>query len=67
MRCCAYRRNRKKANIDENGVLQKDMLFKSPSYAAAFVIGGYANGLTKWKTADGKTLKELETSEVLEQ
>ena len=56
---------RKKANIDENGILQEDMLFTSPSYAAMFVIGKRANGLTSWKTSDGKTLKSLEeTTEV---
>jgi len=44
-------------------VLQEDMLFNSPSYAVAFVIGGHANGLTEWKTADGVSLKELENSE----
>jgi hypothetical protein len=56
---------RKKANIDENGILQEDMLFTSPSYAAMFVIGKSANGLTSWKTFDGKTLKSLEeTTEV---
>jgi len=54
---------RQKAKVDENGILLEDTLFKSPSYAAAFVIGGHANGLTSWKTADGKTLKELENSE----
>jgi hypothetical protein len=56
---------RKKANIDENGILQEDMLFTSPSYAAMFVIGKSANGLTSWKTSNGKTLKSLEeTTEV---
>jgi len=54
---------RQKAKIDEDGVLQEDVLFKSPSYAAAFVIGGHANGLTEWKTDDGKTLKDIENSE----
>ena len=53
---------RQKAKVDENGILQEDVLFKSPSYAAAFVIGGHANGLTEWKTADGKTLKEIENN-----
>ncbi|WP_342424528.1 GIY-YIG nuclease family protein [Paenibacillus sp. FSL E2-0178] len=53
---------RKKATIDQNGILQEDTLFRSPSYAAAFVIGGHANGLTEWKTADGKTLKEIENN-----
>lgn len=52
--------SRQKAKVNENGILQEDFLFKSPSYAAAFVIGGHANGLTEWKTADGKTLKEIE-------
>lgn len=51
---------RKNANIDENEILQEDVLFNSPSYAAAFVIGGHANGLTEWKTEDGRTLKEIE-------
>lgn len=54
--------SRKKSPIDQNGILQEDILFRSPSYAAAFVIGGHANGLTEWKTDDGKTLKETENS-----
>ena len=45
---------RKKALIDEQGILQEDMLFTSPSYAAMFVIGKSANGLTSWKTQMGK-------------
>ena len=53
---------RKKAPVDKQGVLQEDMLFSSPSYAAMFVIGKSANGLTSWKTEDGKTLKVVETS-----
>lgn len=52
--------SRQKAKVNENGVLQEDVLFKSPSYAAAFVIGGHANGLTEWKTVEGKTLKDME-------
>jgi len=58
---------RKKAQIDEQGVLQEDMLFTSPSYAAMFVIGKSANGLKSWKTSDGKTLKSLEDSSDTEQ
>lgn len=54
---------RQKAQMDESGILQEDVLFKSPSYAAAFVIGGHANGLTEWKTAEGKTLKDIENSD----
>jgi len=52
--------SRQKAGIDDNGVLLKDMLFRSPSYAASFVIGGYVNGLRSWKTEDGRTLKDIE-------
>ena len=54
---------RNKALLDENGLLKEDMLFTSPSYAAMFVIGKSANGLTSWKTEDGRTLKSLESSE----
>ena len=52
--------SRKKAQIDEKGILQEDVLFRSPSYAAAFVVGGHINGLTEWKTEEGKTLKDIE-------
>ncbi|MCI8714127.1 MAG: DUF4357 domain-containing protein [Ruminococcus sp.] len=50
----------KDALVDADGVLQGDMLFTSPSYAAMFVIGKRENGLTRWKTEDGRTLKSLE-------
>jgi hypothetical protein len=53
---------RKKTPVDENGILQEDMLFNSPSYAAMFVIGKSANGLTSWKTEAGQTLKSLEST-----
>jgi len=51
---------RQKAKIDTNGILQEDILFRSPSYAAAFVIGGHVNGLLEWKTQEGISLKEIE-------
>lgn len=54
--------SRGKAKIDENGILLENVLFQSPSYAAAFVIGGHANGLVEWKNKYGKTLKEIESS-----
>lgn len=54
---------RKKALINEQGILQEDMLFTSPSYAAMFVIRKMANGLTSWKNANGQTLKSLESIE----
>jgi hypothetical protein len=40
----------------------RDVEFSSPSAAAAVVHGGHANGLTAWKTSDGKTLKDLESA-----
>ena len=55
---------RAKANIID-GILQEDMLFSSPSYAAMFVIGKSANGQTSWKTDDGRTLKEVEDKETI--
>lgn len=56
--------------IEENHLVQqgshlifkKDVEFSSPSAAAAVVHGGSANGLIAWKTQDGKTLKELEST-----
>ena len=47
--------------IDDGGKLQfaKDHLFKSPSGAAAAVLGRTANGWISWKHADGKTLCEI--------
>ncbi len=37
----------------------KDYLFKSPSGAAAAVLGRTANGWISWKRADGHTLSEI--------
>ena len=53
---------RKNAPVNDQRVLQEDMLFTSPSYAAVFVIGKIANGLISWKTENGQTLKSLEIS-----
>lgn len=45
---------------EEKGLrLTKDMLFSSPSTAASIVTGRCTNGLTEWKTKDGKILKAL--------
>jgi len=38
----------------------KDAEFTSPSAAAVVIHGGSANGLTSWKTKDGKSLKQLD-------
>ena len=43
-------------------VFTRDAEFSSPSAAAAVVHGGHANGLTAWKNAEGRTLKEIESS-----
>ncbi|MDE5578544.1 MAG: GIY-YIG nuclease family protein [Alistipes sp.] len=48
---------------DSNGLrLTKDTLFSSASTAASIVMGRSANGLTEWKTKDGRILKSLETN-----
>lgn len=51
---------RSKAKIDNDNILQEELLFKSPSYAAAFILGMNTNGKTDWKTAEGKSLNDLE-------
>lgn len=47
-----------------NGRINKNYLFNSPSYAAAFVLGMQTNGRTDWKTKGGINLKELEENEM---
>jgi Domain of unknown function (DUF4357) len=48
--------------IEKEGFLAftKDSEFTSPSAAAVVIHGGSANGLTAWKTKDGKSLKQLD-------
>ena len=48
--------------IEKDGLLvfTSDAEFSSPSAAAAVIHGGGANGLTAWRDANGKTLKEIE-------
>jgi len=59
--------------LREDGVLKKendrliftrDYEFSSPSAAAAVVHGGSENGLIAWKDSKGRTLKEIEESEI---
>lgn len=45
-------------------VLSEDILFSSPSAAAAVIMGRSANGLLEWKNKSGKTLKQIEASEI---
>lgn len=40
--------------------LSEDILFSSPSAAASFVSGSNRNGRTTWRSAEGKSIKELE-------
>ena len=47
-----------------DGILQKDKLFSSPSYAASFVLGRSINGKELWKTKEGLSLNDLETKEM---
>lgn len=48
--------------IEKDGflVFTKDGEFSSPTAAAVVIHGGSANGLTAWKTKDGKLLKQLD-------
>jgi hypothetical protein len=48
-----------------NGLYQftQDFTFSSPSTAAAVVLGRSANGRIEWKSAQGRTLKELQEAE----
>ncbi len=48
-------------NILSNFEFTEDYIFSSPSLAASFVMGRAANGLTEWKTSDGKILKSIES------
>jgi len=57
---------RENAKVDENYTLLEDVLFSSPSAASMFVTGASSNGYTAWKTAEGRTLKDVETSEAEE-
>lgn len=61
----ALKELRKRVSVVD-GILQEDVLFSSPSYAAMFVIGKSANGLTSWKDVNGCSLKEIGNSETAE-
>lgn len=47
---------------DEGYVFVKNHLFKSPSQAAAIIVGYSINGRHHWQTKGGKTLKVIEES-----
>lgn len=44
-------------------VLDQDYTFDSPTTAASVVLGRSVNGRVTWKTARGRTLKEIQTEE----
>lgn len=50
---------REKALLDDEGCTKENYLFSSPTYAAIFVLGKSANGLTEWKNQEGRTLKSI--------
>ena len=43
-------------------VFARDVEFSSPSAAAAIIHGGPVSGLTLWKDAEGRTLREIEAA-----
>lgn len=45
--------------INDEYIVMEDLLFSSPSLAAAIVMGRSANGLTEWKDRNGRTLKRF--------
>lgn len=45
-------------------VASEDILFNSSSYAAAIVAGTSRSGPQSWKTASGKTIKQIEDDEL---
>jgi len=56
-------REKYKSAIDENGMLLQNILFSSPSAASSFVTYASSNGNIEWQTADGRTLKGVESNE----
>ena len=55
--------------VEEGGHLRltEDYVFASPSTAAMIMLGRTSNGRVEWKTADGRTLKELQTADTASQ
>ena len=54
---------RNREGVVVNGILIKDVEFKSASTAANFVTGSSTNGLTAWKTENGTKLKDILSTE----
>lgn len=49
-----------KGVVDSSYTFTKDYIFTSPSLAASTVVGRNANGRAEWKTADHKSIKDIE-------
>jgi hypothetical protein len=49
---------------DNKYVFQENVLFDSPSAAAAIIMGYSTNGRVNWKDETGKTLKEIEEGKI---
>ena len=50
--------------VDKNGILTADLVFATPSAAAAFVAGYSVNGLQAWHIEKHKTLRDyIETKD----
>ncbi|MDY4611629.1 MAG: GIY-YIG nuclease family protein [Sphaerochaetaceae bacterium] len=52
-------REKHKAKYNDDHILLEDIIFTSPSAAAAFVGGSSLNGNEMWKAADGMSLKNI--------
>ena len=52
--------------IRADGTLKKDILLRSPAEAACFITGISINAREAWKTIDGRTLKDIEGTELNE-
>lgn len=59
----AYSVEKYREGAVENGVVIKDIVFKSASTAANFVTGASTNGLVAWKNEEGESLKSIITKE----
>lgn len=68
----SWSQRKQREDLLKTGVLQvdgavlrftQDYVFSSPSTAASLIHGRSANGRIEWKTADGRTLKEIQEAE----
>jgi len=49
----------REANVDRNGIVLNDVVFKSPSTAANFVTGTSTNGRKAWRDEYKRTFKDV--------